>query len=235
MSVLPNTFGPEIRALDVAFKRLIKAHFQAPFHYFYNPVDNPHLIAMARCFGVDLDTNLPLYQQHAQLDKPLLKKIHLGTERGIEEACTKVFGPVQLITYANQDTHPNAPKTRLKLQPFEYQVRIEPSVRSVLDVKRAIASIKQIQPARDRFKRLLVDFPQVDMSLRLISGASLRARFNDRLKFSRTFNPPLNWHSRGRFNFSLHKHVRYNTTQLVPLSVVVAHHLSLNIQTRSMP
>ncbi|WP_104751002.1 phage tail protein [Helicobacter salomonis] len=233
MSVLPNTFGPEIRALDVAFKRLIKAHFQAPFHYFYDPVDNPHLIAMARCFGVDLDTNMPLYQQHAQLDKPLLKKIHLGTETGIEEACYKVFGPVQLITYANQDNQPNAP--RLKLKPFEYQVRIEPSVRSVLDVKRAIASIKQIQPARDRFKRLLIDFPQVDMSLRLVSGASLRARFNDRLKFSRHLAPPLFMQSRGRFNFSLHKSVRYNTTQLAPLSVVVAHHLSLNIQTRSMP
>ncbi|WP_104758283.1 phage tail protein [Helicobacter salomonis] len=233
MSVLPNTFGPEIRALDVAFKRLIKAHFQVAFNHFYDPADNPHLIAMARCFGVDLDTNMPLYQQHAQLDKPLLKKIHLGTERGIEEACTKVFGPVQLITYANQDSQPNAP--RLKLQPFEYQVRIEPSVRSVLDVKRAIATIKQIQPARDRFKRLLVDFPQVDMSLRLISGASLRARFNDRLKFSRTFNPPLNWHSRGRFNFHMDKRVRYTSTQNIPLSVVVAHHLSLNIHTRSMP
>ncbi|WP_120952224.1 phage tail protein [Helicobacter sp. L8] len=232
MSVLPNIFSQEVRALDEAFKRLIEAHFTMPFHHFYDPADNPHLIPLARSFGVDLDTNMPLYQQKAQLEAPLLKKIHLGTERGIEEACAKVFGPVDVISYANQDTHPQASKTKTRLKPFEYQVRIEPSVKSTINAKRVIATIKQIQPARDRFKRILIDFPQVDFSMRFLSGAQLRAGFNDRLKFSRTITPPLCWQSRGRLELSVQKRVSHMITP-APLSVVVAHHLSLNLKTRN--
>ncbi|GMB93269.1 hypothetical protein NHP200010_09830 [Helicobacter bizzozeronii] len=205
MSLLPNHYPLYLRCMDEALGGFINKHTSPPFNAFYTPTQNPHLIALARCFDVDLDTKMPLYQQHAQLDQPLLKKIYLGTQLGIQEACHKVFGPVQVISYANQEQHPKAPKPPLK--PFEYQVHLEPNVKSVVDVKRAISAIKQIQPIRDRFKRLVIDFPQVDMSLRYVSGASLRAGFDNRFKFSRTIKPPL--------------------------SVVIGHRFALKIQTRS--
>ncbi|GMT38529.1 hypothetical protein NHP20013_06020 [Helicobacter bizzozeronii] len=231
MSVLPNNYPLYLRCLDEALGGFVKEHTTLPFNAFYNPTQNPHLIALARSFDVDLDTKTPLYQQHAQLDQPLLKKIYLGTQLGIQEACHKVFGPVQVISYANQEQHPKAPKPALK--PFEYQVYLEPNVRSVIDVERAIHAIKQVQPIRDRFKRLVIDFPPVDMSLRYVSGASLRAGFDNRFKFSRHFSPPLSWQSRGRFSLDWQKRMRYTATPRTPLSLVVGYRFALKIQTRS--
>lgn len=225
VSILPAHFSPLEKALDLAIRAVIKKHFHLPMRYFYNPEDNPHLPLIAHTFDINLDTKMPLYQQRAQLEKPLLKKIHLGTEKGIQEACAKVFGPIQLITYANQ------PKdAKLPLKPFEYQVKIQPSSQNALDVRRAIREIKTIQPARDRFKRLLIDFPKTDITLREVAAARLRAGFNHRFKFTRTITPPLSHQSAGRLEVLFNQKVRYTKTYSAPLSVAISYRFALTLK-----
>ncbi|WP_104728615.1 phage tail protein [Helicobacter felis] len=191
MSILPSNYPKEWRALDEALGKLVAKSFKMPFKHFYNPTENPHLALLAHSFGVDLDTKLPIHQQQAQLESPLLKKIYLGTERGIKEAVFKVFGEVRVVTFANQAEFDDGAHIKNALKPFEYFVTIAPNSKSTMDMERAIKAIQAIQPARDRFKWLKIDFPLAQWPYSMMGTARVRCDFSGAMRHAPSARVPL--------------------------------------------
>ncbi|WP_104749037.1 phage tail protein [Helicobacter cynogastricus] len=238
MSILPSNYPKEIRALDEALGKLVAKSFKMPFKHFYNPTQNPHLGLLAHSFGVDLDTKLPINQQQAQLEAPLLKKIYLGTERGLKEAVFKVFGEVQVVTFANKEVFERETQTKSGLQPFEYLVTIAPDSKSTVDMERAINAIKAIQPARDRFKSLKIDFPMSSLPLTLQGSFRLQCNFSaPASKYSTYEVLDLGFKGGGQIRPAFVGHNVYNASGRTNISITGGAHLFLTFRgdQRSKP
>lgn len=173
-SVLNNQFSKELNILDSLFGRLLDTAFKLESPYFYAPNEkNTQLIA--NTFDIDI-SNESVNIAKKLIEKPILKKTKLGTYNGIREVVEPIFGHIDIQTHA----------TNAQIEPFTFEIQIEPSNTNIINLKKAQHLINQYKPLRDSYNGIQINFPQAQIPLEIASLGVIRMRIYVNMQLNRT-------------------------------------------------
>ncbi|WP_295700823.1 hypothetical protein [uncultured Helicobacter sp.] len=181
MNLLNDSYK-ELNILDSLFGDLIDKHFSLKSKYFYNPQSsNEYIQAIANTFDIDIqDENSAIAIILCQ--KPLLKKSKLGTMQGIKEAVYPIFGEVKIHTHA----------TKEHLNPFEFEIQIEPNSTHIIDLQKAMRLIDIYKPLRDSSKGISINLPSAQIKTETASVSDFCLDIKGISRINRTFQTQAN-------------------------------------------
>ncbi|WP_334085923.1 phage tail protein [Helicobacter typhlonius] len=164
-----TAYTKELPILESLFIDVIDNHFKLPSHYFYNPEQNTsNLQHIANTFDIDIKDESEDSIKIELCQKPILKKSKLGTYNGIKEAVFGIFGEINIQTHA----------TKENLEPFNFEIQIEPTTTNIIDLKKAQRLIEKYKPLRDSFTSITINFPQAQIPTHIATLANFGVSFN---------------------------------------------------------
>lgn len=153
MPLLPTAYPKELHILESLFADLLNQHFKLDFMYFYNSKHNQkHLQLIANTFDIDIKDEVDSIAIEL-CEKPILKKSKLGTYNGIKEAVFGIFGDINIQTHATKES----------LEPFCFEIQIEPTSTNIIDLKKAQILIDKYKPLRDSSLGITINFPKAQI------------------------------------------------------------------------
>lgn len=181
-SILNNQYALELNILDSLFGSLINESFSLKSKYFYNPKENKeNLQLIANTFDIDIkDENEFIAIMLCQ--KPILKKSKLGTMRGIKEVVYPIFGEIKIDTHATKES----------LEPYTFEIQIEPNSTNIIDLKKAIKLIEIYKPLRDKSKGISLNLPQGEIKTEIASASEFSLKIDSALTLNRTLKASAN-------------------------------------------
>lgn len=192
MSILNNQFSFELNILDSLFGDLLNKHFSLKSKYFYNPKSsNEYIQAIANTFDIDIkdeDSAIAIIL----CQKPILKKSKLGTMQGIKEVVYPIFGEVNIHTHA----------TKEHLNPFEFEIQIEPNSTNIIDLKKAMRLIDTYKPLRDNSKGISLNLPSAQIKTEIASVSDFCLHIESISRINRVFNTQANIEILAKWNLT---------------------------------